>query len=87
MRKDLELKAQAEAEDSALITIEEVEEEPEEQEGGLLQRQQKRAYEHLHVFFWQARMKMGRTLAFFFALSTFFQVHRPFCEFFFTNND
>lgn len=30
MRKDLELKAQAEAEDSALITIEEVEEEPEE---------------------------------------------------------
>ena len=31
MRKDLELKAQAEAEDSALITIEEVEEEPEEQ--------------------------------------------------------
>lgn len=37
MRKDLELKAQAEAEDSALITIEEVEEEPEEQRGWLLQ--------------------------------------------------
>ena len=74
MRKDLELKAQAEAEDSALITIEEVEEEPEEQKGGLLQRQQKRAYEHLHVFFFgQARIKMGRTLAFFPPFQHFFK--------------
>ena len=60
MRKDLELKAQAEAEDSALITIEEVEEEPEEQRGCLLQRQKYVPTKICNVFFGvQARMKMG----------------------------
>lgn len=61
MRKDLELKAQAEAEDSALITIEEVEEEPEEQRGWLLQRQKYVPTKICNVFFFwvQARKKMG----------------------------
>ena len=85
MRKDLELKAQAEAEDSALITIEEVEEEPEEQKRGGCCSANKNVPTNIcmFLFFGQARMKMGRTLAFFFALSTFFQVHKHFYEFFF----
>lgn len=68
MRKDLELKAQAEAEDSALITIEEVEEEPEEQRGWLLQGQKYVPTKICNVFFLgckHGRRWVERTLAFF----------------------
>ena len=86
MRKDLELKAQAEAEDSALITIEEVEEEPEEQKGGVVAAPTKTCLRTFACFFFWGGASTdedGKNIGIFFALSTFFQVHRPFYEFFF----
>lgn len=81
MRKDLELKAQAEAEDSALITIEEVEEEPEEQRGWLLQRQKYVPTKICNVFFLGASTEEDgwkEHWPFFANLTQLSQIHRPF---------